>query len=109
MLKGVISCSSSKMSDTGSKYYDSAAIYGGVYYLKNCYGLDGANQVQIKDISATNNFAKYGGVMYIEDKTSVDITNSQFSINYAGNNGGAVAIIRSAIFQDKINLYFKDT
>jgi hypothetical protein len=47
-----------------------------------------------QDIKAYDNYAQYGGVMYLVDKTNVTFKNSQFQRNYASQNGGTISIVR---------------
>lgn len=86
------------MNDTGSTYYNNAGNLGSVYYLSSVNkeyiktedGKDGLTS--FTGIKAYNNYAKYGGVMYILEASVLSFISCTFKNNQASEKGGTIYI-----------------
>ena len=83
---------STHFTETGSTYQWNQATTGGVIYCNLCTLslVTGASP-----ISFSNNYAQYGGVVYIVNAISTKITNVQFMTNQASIGGGVIACINT--------------
>ena len=89
------------ISDTGSTYYNNVGNLGSVYHFSSVTQIyipeseDGEEQeTSFTEILAYNNYAKYGGVMYILEKSELSFGSCTFSDNQASEKGGTMYISR---------------
>jgi hypothetical protein len=78
------------ISDTGSTYYNNVGNLGSVYHFSSVTEIniqeaeDGEEvETSFTEIHAHNNYAKYGGVMYILEKSDLSFGSCTFSNNQA--------------------------
>jgi hypothetical protein len=97
MLYGVIRTQTGIiMNDKGSTYYNNVGNLGSAYYFSINYdNFTIIVEHSITGIKAYNNYAKYGGVMYIVEASKnllVSIISCTFNNNQASKKGGTMFI-----------------
>ena len=87
------------MSDSGSTYYNNVGTFGSVYYFSSVSEIEIPEAIEgeevetsFTDIHAYNNYAKYGGVMSILEKSDLSFGSCTFSNNHASEKGGTMYI-----------------
>ena len=99
---GVIKVVGGYLNDTNSTYWDNAGIYGGVYFSRDA-------AVNLIKIVAQNNFATYGGAVYLVDNSEMIIKSSTFKNNFALIRGGTIMIQRESLTSINKQIQINDT